>query len=73
MCRYAGGPFKGAPHDSTESGALSFLHYKNPMRLQLLPPPLAANCLVRTLSSHVARTVGRREDEFALEGRALIA
>jgi hypothetical protein len=28
MCRYAGGPFKGAPHDSTESGALSFLHNK---------------------------------------------
>jgi hypothetical protein len=27
MGSYAGGPFKGAPHDSTESGALSFLRY----------------------------------------------
>ena len=45
----------------------------NSMRLRIFPPPLAANRLVRTLSSHVARIVGRREGEFALEVRVLIS
>jgi hypothetical protein len=67
------------PRDSVESGTLSFLQNEilcaDSLRLLLsqFPAPLAANRLVRGPPTHVARTVRRREDEFALEGRVWIS
>jgi len=46
------------------------IRWRSSFSVESLPTPLAANHLVRSPPSHVARTGRRREGEFALEGRA---